>query len=236
VYELTAAALTCEESSVDACSKSMCNPMDGSCMTATRTCEVLYLHISSCSLVATVLYMSCCSHFKDGMLSRAWPLCSTFLLLHTPLLIPPPSPHSQDKCLCTKDSCVAGQGCTNVPDHVACERHFLNLGIDLPDCWFPRCSPELFPPTEKDQTCCGRVGWDSICNDNDPCTEDSCVDNKCQNIEIDCNDGNPCTLDSCVRGQCSHVVDDAVFFEGDKLCDDSLACTKDYCDLVSGSC
>jgi len=51
------------------------------------------------------------------------------------------------------------------------------------------------------QSCC-------TCNDNDPCTTDTCaVTNSAQCIftPLDCDDNNACTTDSCSGGKCSNV-------------------------------
>lgn len=53
---------------------------------------------------------------------------------------------------------------------------------------------------------------DGDCNDNNPCTTDSCVGGTCQNTPIagccttdaQCDDGDPCTTDSCVSSACQH--------------------------------
>ncbi len=66
------------------------------------------------------------------------------------------------------------------------------------------------------------------CDDNDPCTIDSCDANgNCVNTPIVCDDGDPCTIDTCDgTGTC-------VFTPVD--CDDSDPCTIDSCD-ANGNC
>ena len=44
------------------------------------------------------------------------------------------------------------------------------------------------------------------CNDNNPCTTDSCVNNQCVFTPINCDDGNPCTIDDCNNGQCTNIL------------------------------
>ena len=45
------------------------------------------------------------------------------------------------------------------------------------------------------------IGCES-CDDENPCTTDTCVDGTCVHTPKDCDDENPCTIDSCVDGQC----------------------------------
>ncbi len=64
-----------------------------------------------------------------------------------------------------------------------------------------------------------------MCDDDDPCTVDSCVRGQCINEPIDCNDNDACTNDACVAGEC---VNDPI------SCDDQDECTGDYC--IDGEC
>ncbi len=74
-------------------------------------------------------------------------------------------------------------------------------------------------------TCRGKIGV--ICDDENPCTEDSCTgDAGCSYKLADgpCSDANVCTIgDRCAGGECNPgpVVD---------TCDDQNPCTSDYCD------
>lgn len=93
---------------------------------------------------------------------------------------------------------------------------------------------------------------DVVCDDNDPCTADSCnskarsgtdgcvftpdptlpecpePQDLCANI--DCNDDNPCTRDTCSEGQCSHSPINGAL----RACSDQDLCTTDVCD--NGEC
>jgi hypothetical protein len=79
---------------------------------------------------------------------------------------------------------------------------------------------------------------DSQCDDTVACTEDGCVDGRCEHdpsecacvTAADCDDGDPCTADTCSDGAtCDHVP-----VSGD-TCDDLDACTaEDSC--VQGRC
>lgn len=63
------------------------------------------------------------------------------------------------------------------------------------------------------------------CDDGDACTADLCYLGVCGHEEIVCDDGNPCTIDSCVKGVCTYEP---------LNCDDGDACTTDRCD--DGEC
>jgi hypothetical protein len=64
------------------------------------------------------------------------------------------------------------------------------------------------------------------CDDDNACTTDSVVDNKCVHTPITCDDSNPCTADSCdpAKGCVFTPI----------ICDDKNACTEDSCDPAEG--
>ncbi|NUN12240.1 MAG: DUF1566 domain-containing protein [Myxococcales bacterium] len=71
----------------------------------------------------------------------------------------------------------------------------------------------------------------TICEDNNPCTEDSCVPEVGCSFEaitgVPCDDGEPCTeSDKCTRGLCMGTW----LFD----CNDENPCTKDLCDPEVG--
>lgn len=59
------------------------------------------------------------------------------------------------------------------------------------------------------------------CDDDDPCTDDWCSLGICFNTPMDCSDNDPCTFDFCVGGVCYHLLNS---------CDDGDPCTQDFCD------
>lgn len=76
------------------------------------------------------------------------------------------------------------------------------------------------------------------CDDNNPCTTDTCYLGECQYVPVPnncgpnntspCDDGNACSsLDCCQDGECKGVMD---------ACDDYNPCTTDSCDKSSGEC
>lgn len=113
---------------------------------------------------------------------------------------------------CTDDSCVAEEGCVNLPlDNVEC--------LDGDAC------------TQVDRCEAGVcVGDPVLCDDTNPCTDDLCDSTEgCVYTEnyASCDDGEPCTFgDTCKLGVC---------VPGPTLsCDDQNPCTEDSCDPVNG--
>ncbi len=88
--------------------------------------------------------------------------------------------------------------------------------------------------------CCANS---SECNDNSPCTADSCVNKKCQFKAVtgccvgdgDCNDANACTTDVCPGpGKLCAFNPKPLCCLGAKDCNDGVACTTDTC--VANKC
>ncbi len=81
-----------------------------------------------------------------------------------------------------------------------------------------------------DNDCNGKTD-DGLCNDDNPCTQDSCepATGKCKITVLDgtpCSDGNACTgPDKCSGDQCKG---------GPTSCDDNNPCTDDSCDPAKG--
>jgi hypothetical protein len=44
-----------------------------------------------------------------------------------------------------------------------------------------------------------------VCDDQNACTNDACVEGECEYTEIICNDNDPCTTDECVEGDCVYT-------------------------------
>ena len=86
------------------------------------------------------------------------------------------------------------------------------------------CDGDIDEPTLIDDD------YVSLCNDDNPCTKDSCLGaNGCEAVALtegECLDGNPCTVaDHCEAGVCiGEAVD----------CDDDNPCTEDLCTETGG--
>jgi hypothetical protein len=121
-----------------------------------------------------------------------------------------------DQNPCTMDTFVPVQGCQHSPvaDGTACSDG--NVCNRAATCQAGTCTP----------------GTALSCDDNNPCTADTCDAVKgCQHTAVPngtaCNDGNACTrTDTCQAGTCT---------PGTPLsCDDNNPCTTDTCDAVKG--
>jgi len=101
-----------------------------------------------------------------------------------------------DDDACSNDICDLNTfTCANTP--VTCPTDWNTCTADVCDNASGGC---INRPIEG---CCRRNG---DCNDDNPCTNDTCFRNSCNNDEKNCNDYNPCTLDSCntETGACEH--------------------------------
>ncbi|MFZ4577924.1 MAG: hypothetical protein ACOYOB_05945 [Myxococcota bacterium] len=116
---------------------------------------------------------------------------------------------------CTTDKCVAATGCTFANTEIG------TVCNDGNDCTVgDKCDG---------QGKCGGAGKD--CNDDNPCTSDTCANNVCAHGPAaagdPCSDDNPCTLgDACKDSVCVAGTP--------KVCDDNNPCTADAC--VAGTC
>jgi hypothetical protein len=74
------------------------------------------------------------------------------------------------------------------------------------------------------------VNEGGACSDGNACTSgDQCAGGQCQGSPVVCNDSNPCTDDSCNPGTgCVYTPDNT------NTCSDADACTRDAC--VNGAC
>jgi hypothetical protein len=85
---------------------------------------------------------------------------------------------------------------------------------DGDDCTIDRChcdeGCQHFPVDPKDNAECSewtqpKCSSDEDCDDDNYCTEDSCVHSVCKNIAVSCDDENECTVDRCEAGVgCQH--------------------------------
>ena len=80
-----------------------------------------------------------------------------------------------------------------------------------------------------DGQCVGKI---VSCDDDNPCTQDSCDPaTGCNYSNVDgsqCSDGDACTWsDTCAGGQCGGIA---------VVCDDGNVCTNDFCDTAKGEC
>lgn len=134
-----------------------------------------------------------------------------------------------DSIACTTDTCESVPGyddkCLHTIDFQKCD--------DKIDCTYElTCDPEQ--PGYDAVTGCIRIPMHDWCDDNDPCTIDSCdptldLPNSCVNTNVTCDDCLACTVDYCINGACEH---DPIH----EACDDHFDCTVDICDESLGKC
>lgn len=152
---------------------------------------------------------------------------------------------NQDSCddgdLCTRNDQCSGGFCVGIlldcTDFNNCTQDVCNSTTGFCE-HLPSISPipcdDLNSCTSNDH-CVGSQcqGVQFICNDNNECTTDVCVDvegqPKCFTMNINgtqCDDGNACTInDVCIAGQCTS---DPI------ICNDQNTCTSDSC--MGGEC
>ena len=139
-----------------------------------------------------------------------------------------------DDDVCTLDICNAASGCEYFNQSGPCDDGLICTTND--SCGWYESGTFGSPPSWK---CLG--GESPDCDDDDPCTLDSCTEDEfCINEAIegceeeeepvftdecissaDCDDGNICTLDTCnVWVGCEHIPQS-------NPCDDGLSCTQD---------
>ncbi len=133
---------------------------------------------------------------------------------------------------CSKDTdCDDGLYCNGdeICDDTVCVSGTPPTDDDGIDCTVPRCDETADVVVHDPE--------DSLCDDGDPCTEDTCqagvgctYQNACPcTSAFDCDDGNPCTDDECSpQGECLYADNTAE-------CNDGLFCNgADSC--AGGSC
>jgi hypothetical protein len=117
----------------------------------------------------------------------------------------------EDDDVCTTDKCTPEQGCVHSLNTAPCDDDSICTTKD--ECHLGQC-----------------VGSQPLnCNDNDLCTDDSCLpESGCHFVpnQADCDDGSACTLsDTCSNGWCLGTA---------LVCSDENPCTDDSCDLQAG--
>lgn len=154
--------------------------------------------------------------------------------------------------LCEIDLCTIGV-CTTVVDATICSE-FQTKTCDNDDpCTLKTCNAatgdcdstnlDNGTPCDDNDFCtlntictdgvCGG-GTVQSCNDSNPCTEDICYPNGCQNIA---QPGIYCEIDKCTFGTCQ-AVDDSIScqaFQSVK-CDNDNPCTSQACNPLTGNC
>ena len=135
---------------------------------------------------------------------------------------------------CTDDLCTETGGCKNVSVFKPCDdgdacttgdvcTEGVCQGLGALDC--NDNEPCTNDSCDSAAGCNNAATAGGACDDGNECTtDDSCVAGVCQGAEpADCDDNNPCTDDGCSAvGGCTNVAND-------QACDDNNACTNNAC-------
>lgn len=119
---------------------------------------------------------------------------------------------------CTQDECNKISGC----------KHTSLKGTPCDD------SDACTLSNECNSGTCVPKSWQN-CNDNDPCTKDSCdpKTGKCEHLQLACDDNSVCTNDSCNNGKCVYIANSQA--DNNYSCEDGNSCTQTgFC--LKGKC
>ena len=117
------------------------------------------------------------------------------------------------------DDCRFGRVCVCTEDACECK--------NPPGCadGTPRCGNDQDCPSDAvcQGTCCLSKACTDTCNDQNPCTDDTCVHGLCENVARTSppapGDANECTYDACMSMQPKYTpVPDETLCDGDKVC------------------
>ncbi len=152
-------------------------------------------------------------------------------------------------CPCSGKSIALASStpCAVENEHGRCEGLRTCKEEFLGECSAPVPAAEVCDGIDND--CDGELD-ESTCQDDDPCTDDSCVEGVCQFVPnvASCDDGNPCTIDDkCAEGECAGVPggcdcqadEDCAQFEDGDVCNGTLICNLEQfpyqCEVASES-
>ncbi|HOX44365.1 MAG TPA: PKD domain-containing protein [Myxococcota bacterium] len=155
-----------------------------------------------------------------------------------------------DLVACTGDACTDGV-CGHTPDPALCpDDGLFCTGVESCDALLG-CVASGDPCLAAAQVCddgldaCVSCQADLDCDDQDPCTADTCQgDGTCLREPMVCDDGVGCTADACVGGACVFTPDDLLcaddgqFCDGAEYCNPALDCTSagDPCEALGEEC
>ena len=219
----------CDASKDSLCEKKTCDPASGICLTTAvgngTSCDdgnactqgdvcdegactgiaVICDDDNACTVDACDPALGCTSTVgtdpcDDGNPCTTSDVCNNGKCTGSPVLCSDTNP-------CTKDACDPASGCTFLPTDAPCDDGNPCTAADV-------CS---------EGTCLGSTT--TLCNDNNPCTDDSCdpaIGCVALNNANPCDDGNACTVDDkCASGQCTGAAP--------LSCNDNNPCTDDGC-------
>ena len=132
---------------------------------------------------------------------------------------------------CSADACV-NNVCvySDVTDGTSCADNLFCNGSETCRAGLCRATPPCIDQAHCNETTdrCFVCLTHAECNDNNPCTDDTCTLTACNysNNTAFCDDGNSCTVsDRCTNGSCGGAP---------RSCSDGNVCTDDFCDPQFG--
>ncbi len=141
-----------------------------------------------------------------------------------------------DKIACTVDKCGGGQ-CSNTPQASLCPMGYLcdpaqGMCTKAPDCTVATVNTDCHPgPCQTNPKCdAGKCHFDGCAVGTKCCSNNSCA--ACC-ADTECNDNIPCTADSCGAAGCGHLANSALCPTG-YLCNPQLGCVAGC--KVDGDC
>ena len=158
---------------------------------------------------------ACAAIDDDGKACDDDNVCTPTAVCKGAACLPDTATSCDDANVCTNDSCDKKAGCKHSAEAGACSDGSACTG-----------------PGGKDACNSGvcAAGAEVICDDQNPCTADSCDEAKgCVHIAntATCDDGNVCTIDDACKGS-------ACLPGATTSCDDNNPCTTDGCDKLKG--
>ncbi len=221
---------------------------DGSACTANDSCKagVCTAGVKICACEA----IEDCAALEDGNTCNGTLFCD--LKVHkcvvNPATVVPEGDSCNDGNPCTKADTCTGGACAGVAvvcnDNNACTTDACDpksgctyTSVDTGPC------DDYLPCTVQDTCVAGKCsGAAKVCDDNNPCTKDSCVSwtGSCTADGLAdgtaCDDGKPCTSgDKCISWQCKGKIG-ACPCKSTSDCFDNDYCTQDACDTTAGTC
>ncbi|MBI5611393.1 MAG: hypothetical protein HY902_21150, partial [Deltaproteobacteria bacterium] len=142
-----------------------------------------------------------------------------------------------DQNPCTQESCSTTVGCVHTANTAPCSDGSACTVGD--HCQNAACLPGTVTDCNDNNPCtadsceaasgCANLVGPTTCSDGDACTTEACVGAVCVKQPVVCDDGNPCTSDACEASSgCFHA-------SAPGSCDDGDACTGPD-DCSSGAC
>ena len=227
-------AIACDDG--DPCTTDACDPATGACIAPPVDCD----DGNECTLDSCDPATGACEHVpaegacNDNNFCTVNDICVGGNCFASPR-------DCSDGIACTNDFCVNEvNACRHDPDSALCP--------NSSECFAGVCDPQqgcvlnprIGSPCNGGNKCfagvCNNFGCQIqvfLCNDNNSCTIDACLDpdsGACghTNSTGSCDDGNACTVgDTCSGGACQSGTTPLD-------CDDHNACTIDFCDPASG--